>query len=132
MPADAIADTSVFIARENERSVGSLPERLAISVVTLGELQLGVLSATTSIRRRRADTLALAREADPIPITEATMNTWARLVHDCQVTGIHRTVKLTDALVAATAVEHSLPVATQDHDFDQMAMAHPDLEVISV
>jgi hypothetical protein len=38
-------DTSVFIAREVERPLGELPSRVAVSVVTIGELQLGLLSA---------------------------------------------------------------------------------------
>ena len=46
------------------------------------------------------------------------MVTWARLVADCQAASIHRAIKLTDALIAATAVEHGLPVVSQDGDFD--------------
>jgi predicted nucleic acid-binding protein len=60
------------------------------------------------------------------------IGTWARLVADCRAAGIHRTVKLTDALIAATAVEHGLPVVTQDLDFDQISAAHPALSVIRV
>ena len=123
----------MFIARETGRTLGDLPERSAVSVVTIGELQLGVLaSAGSEARTRRGDTLALARSADPIPITEAVMGTWARLVTDCRAADVHRTVKLTDALIAATAVEHGLPVVTQDGDFDQIAAAHPALSVIRV
>jgi predicted nucleic acid-binding protein len=128
-----LLDTSVFIARETGRSLGELPERVAVSVVTIGELQLGVLSATDdSTRARRADTLALARSADPIMISEAVMTAWARLVADCVAAGIHRTVKLTDALIAATAIEHGLPAVTQDDDFAQIARAHPALRVLAV
>lgn len=77
-------------------------------------------------------TLALARSADPIAIIEAVMNGWARLVVDCRAAGIQRAVKLTDALIAATAVEHGLPVVTQDDDYAQIARAHPALRVIAV
>jgi predicted nucleic acid-binding protein len=126
-------DTSVFIAREDGRPLGELPERVAVSVVTIGELELGVLSAGDDERRaRRAETLAIARAADPIPISEAVMGSWARLVADCKAQGIHRTVKLTDALIAATAVEHGLPVVTQDADYEQIAKAHPALRVVGV
>jgi predicted nucleic acid-binding protein len=128
-----LLDTSVFIAREVGRAIAKLPERVALSVITIGELQLGVLNAGDSATRsRRADTLALARAADPIPISEAVMVSWARLVADCRVAGVHRTVKLTDALIAATAIEHGLPVVTQDADFDQIARACPALTVIKV
>jgi predicted nucleic acid-binding protein len=128
-----LLDTSVFIARESGRAVANLPQRVALSVITIGELQLGVLNADDSLTRsRRADTLALARAADPIPVSEAVMVSWARLVADCRAAGVHRAVKLTDALIAATAIEHGLPVVTQDADFDQIARACPALSVIKV
>lgn len=132
-PDAGLLDTSVFIAREAQRPLGELPEHVAVSVITIGELQLGVLTAVEdSVRTRRADTLALARNADPIPISEAVMVAWARLVADCRAAGVQRTVKLTDALIAATAVEHGLPVVTQDDDYDQIARAHAALTVIKV
>jgi predicted nucleic acid-binding protein len=133
VPDAGLLDTSVFIAREVQRSLGELPERVAVSVITIGELQLGVLAAVDdSIRARRADTLALARNADPIPVSEPVTVAWARLIADCRAAGVHRTVKLTDALIAATAVEHGLPVVTQDDDYDQIALAHTALAVIKV
>ncbi|MGC1165600.1 MAG: PIN domain-containing protein [Solirubrobacterales bacterium] len=128
-----LLDTSVFIAREGERPLGALPARVAISVVTIGELQLGVLNAVDDdTRSRRADTLALARAADPIPVSEAVMVTWARLVADCRAAGIQRAIKLTDALIAATAIEHGLPIVTQDGDYPKIAKAHPALRVLNV
>lgn len=132
-PAAGLLDTSVFIARESGRPLGELPNQVAVSVVSIGELQLGVLAAADDISRaRRADTLALARAADPIPISEAVMTTWARLVADCRKAGIQRTVRLTDALIAATAVEHGLPIITQDEDYIRLAEAHPALSVVMV
>lgn len=132
-PPAGLLDTSVFIARESGRSLGELPGQVALSVVTIGELQLGVLSAVDpAVRARRADTLDLARSADPLPIDEAVMVAWARLVADCRAAGIHRTVKLSDSLIAACAVEHGLAVVTQDGDYDQMAGAHPPLAVYRV
>ncbi len=131
--SSGLLDTSIFIARETRRSLGELPDRVAVSVVTIGELQLGVLNASDDeTRARRADTLALARSADPIPISEAVMTSWARLVADCRAAGVHRMVKLTDALIAATAVEHGLPVVSQDGDFDRIAEIHPPLEVLRI
>ena len=132
-PTAGLLDTSVFIAQESGRALEELPERVAVSVVTIGELHLGVLNASDdAIRVRRADTLALARSADPIPISEAIMVTWARLVADCQAEGIHRTIKLTDALIAATAIEHGLSVVTQDGDYERIASAHSPLRVVNV
>lgn len=128
-----LLDTGIFIAREVARPLGQLPDRVAVSVISLGELELGVLAADDGeVRARRADALALARESDPIPLSESVMMAWAHLVNDCRRAGLHRTVRLTDALIAATAVAHGLPVVTQDADFDQMANAHHLLRVIKV
>lgn len=133
-PAPAgLLDTSVFIAREIERPLGELPTRVTVSVVTIGELELGVLSAHDGASRaRRGDTLALAKTADPILISESVMGAWARLVSDCRAAGIQRTVKLTDALIAATAIDLGLPVVTQDNDYDRIAKAHRPLKVLKV
>jgi len=132
-PSAGLLDTSIFIARETGRPLGELPERVAVSVITIGELQLGVLNAVDdTTRARRADTLALARDADPIAISEAIIVTWARLVADCRRAGIHATIRLTDALIAATAIEHGLPVVTQDEDYARIACAHTALQVVAV
>ncbi len=123
-----LLDTSVFIAREQSRPLGPLPDELAVSVVTIGELELGVLAAVDAEQRgRRADTLALARSADPIAITEAVMGAFARLTHDCRRAGARP--KILDALIAATAIDHGLAVITQDDDFATMARAHSPLVV---
>jgi len=132
-PSVGLLDTSVFIAREDGRPLGDLPDRVAVSVITIGELELGVIaSKDDDLRARRADTLALARAADPIPISEAVMGSWARLVADCRTSGLHRAVKLTDLLIAATAIEHGMPVITQDSDFERVATAHQGLRVVKV
>lgn len=128
-----LLDTSVFIAREDNRPLGPLPDKVAVSAVTIGELQLGLLNASDDdVRARRADTLALARASDPIQIGEAIMVSWARLVADCRSAGVHRAVKLMDSLIAATAVEHGLPVVTQDGDYEKIAKAHAPLRVVNV
>jgi predicted nucleic acid-binding protein len=126
-----LADTSIFIAQERDRPLGALPSEIAVSVVTLGELELGVLAAgDADVRARRADTLALARAADPLPVGEAVMSAFARLVHDCRPAGLRP--RVLDALIAATAIQHGLTLVTQDNDFSAIAAAHPQLAVLLV
>lgn len=82
MTERGLADTSVFIARESGRPVDltRLPDRLAVSVVTIGELRAGVLAATdTATRDRRLDTLSAALSFEPLPVDADVANTWARL-----------------------------------------------------
>ena len=67
MTKRGLADTSVFIAREARRriDVEAMPDRLAVSVVTVGELRAGVLAATDAATRdRRLDTLTAALSLD--------------------------------------------------------------------
>jgi predicted nucleic acid-binding protein len=131
--ATGLLDTSVFIAGESDRPLGELPDRVMVSVVTIGELELGVLcAADATSRARRGDTLALARTMEPVPIGEPAMAAWAHLVSDCRTAGIQRTVKITDAFIAASAVELGLPVVTPDDDYDRMARAHRRLRVLKV
>ena len=128
-----LADTSVFIARENGRPVGGLPDRISVSVVTVGELQLGVLLATDRrTRALRGATLDVARRSDPIPLTEAIMQSWAVIAQACTVSGVAKRIQTFDALIAATALEHGLPVITQDRDFDLIQSVEPRLDVIKV
>ena len=131
-PGAGLLDTSVFIDREAGRPLGELRDRVAVSAVTIG-VQLGVLAAADDeTRARRADTLSLARTADPLALGEAAMVAWAALVADCRAAGIHRAVRLTDSLIAATAIDRGLPVVTQDDDYDRIAIAHPRLRVVKV
>ncbi len=58
----AIADTSVFIARETGRVLGELPDEIGVSVITAAELELGVLRASDQqIRAQRLATFGSVR-----------------------------------------------------------------------
>jgi predicted nucleic acid-binding protein len=61
-------------------NVEALPEELAVSITTIGELRADVLAARTlKLRHRRLATLTAALELDPVPVDEAVANEWARL-----------------------------------------------------
>jgi predicted nucleic acid-binding protein len=75
-----LADTSVFIARDSRRSLdeAALPEELAISVITIGELRAGVLAAgELRSRERRLGTLTAALALDPLPVDDDVAEAWA-------------------------------------------------------
>lgn len=114
----AILDTSVFIAREQERPLGALPGQVAVSVVTLSELRHGVLAAAGHEQMaRRLSTLEAARQiAKPLVIDEAVGDELARL--RVALKAIGRAMKVMDAWIAATAMAHGAAVCTQDADFD--------------
>lgn len=113
-----LVDTSVLIAQEVGRrlDVERLPDVLAVSVISLGELRAGVLSATSSIdRTRRLDTLSRALSFDVLPIDADVAAAWAALRSGLREAGRHMPVN--DSWIAATAMAASLPVVTQDADY---------------
>lgn len=114
----ALLDTSVFIAREQARPLGELPDEVAVSVVTVSELRYGVLAADGHAQRAlRLSTLEAARRiGSPLPIDEAVGDELARL--RVALRAIGRTMKVMDAWIAATAMAHRAAVCTQDADFD--------------
>jgi predicted nucleic acid-binding protein len=114
-----LLDTSVFIAQESGRPLGTLPEASAISVITVAELRLGVLMADDpDVRAQRLRTLTtLEALFEPLPIDAAVAGTFAELVAEARREG--RRPKIMDTWIAATAVEHDLTVYTQD-DFSSI------------
>lgn len=116
-----LADTSVFIARERGRSldVETLPDELAVSIITIGELRAGVLaSSTVDVRDRRLGTLTAALRLDPVPVDEAVAAEWARLRVLLRDSG--QRMPVNDSWIAATALALGVPVVTQDDDFPEI------------
>lgn len=124
-----IADTSVFIARESGRALdeGNLPDELAISVVTVGELRAGVLAAAdVATRDRRLATLTEALTLEPMPIDQPIAEAWARLRVTLRDEG--KRMPVNDSWIAATAISLGVPVVTQDDDCIEV----PGLQIIRV
>ena len=124
-----LADTSVFIARESGRLLDStkLPDQLAVSIITIGELEAGVLIAgNVSSRARRLGTLTAARSLQPLPVDESVASAWAELRAVLRQQG--RRMPLNDSWIAATAMSLALAVVTQDDDYEGIA----GLDVIKV
>lgn len=115
-----LLDTSVFIGQEQERDLASLPDEAAISVMTLAELHVGVLLASgPKIRALRLRTLArVERTFDPLPVDDPVVRNFAEIVADARRKRRHP--RVVDALIAATAVAHGLPLYSQDRDFALM------------
>lgn len=118
MPVAAgLLDTSVLVASETGRPIGTLPARVATSVVTVAELRAGVLAAPdVTTRARRLATLDGIADLEALPIDEAAAHHWADLRAHLAARG--RRLNVNDLWIAATALAHDLPVVTQDADFD--------------
>lgn len=127
MTSRAIADTSIFIANESGRPLNTavLPDELAVSVITIGELRAGVLAAADlTTRDRRLRTLTAALELDPVPIDAAVAEHWAKLRVDLRDRNLRMGVN--ESWIAATALALGVAVLTQDDGFPEL----DDLPVI--
>jgi len=116
-----VLDTSVFVARESGRPlvVAQIPERVAVSVITLAELQLGVLAApSAAIRRRRLATYRDALQFDPIPIDTAVGDEWAELRSTLGAAG--KSLTSNDLWIAATARHLKVPIVTQNREMTKI------------
>lgn len=114
----AILDTSVFIAVEQQRALARpLPEQVGVSVITLAELELGVLMARDAdVRAIRLATLTRVRErAAGLAIDDRVSSGYARLAAAELSAG--RRPRVNDTWIAATALVHGAEVWTQDADF---------------
>ena len=114
-----LLDTSVWIAQESGRRLDSqaLPDRSAVCVVTMGELQAGVLAATdTATRARRLATVGAAGSVEPLAVTSEVARRWAELRVRLAEQG--RRAKINDLWIAAVAMANDMDVVTRDDDFD--------------
>lgn len=126
----AVLDTSVLIAREQARPLNRpLPDDVGVSVVSIAELEVGVLMARDAgTRGRRLRTLTEVRSlAGALPIDERTASAYARLA--ANVLGEGRKPRVHDTWIAATALVNDAEVWTQDADFSDFADAVPVVRV---
>jgi predicted nucleic acid-binding protein len=113
-----VLDTSVFIASETGRPLdeAAMPDEVATTVITLAELNAGVLAAgTADIRARRLATLDAVADMVALPVDEDAARECARLRVHLAETG--RRMGVNDLWIAAIAVARGLPIITQDDDF---------------
>jgi predicted nucleic acid-binding protein len=120
----AVLDTSVLIAREQARPLSrALPDDVAVSVVSIAELELGVLMARDAkTRGQRLRTLTEVRAlAGALPIDERTASAYAQLAAGVLAEG--RKPRVHDTWIAATALANDAEVWTQDAGFSDYAEA---------
>jgi predicted nucleic acid-binding protein len=115
----ALLDTSfvIALARGDDPPLEAPPELAAISVVTLCGLHHGVLVASDEQRPGRLATLVFAeRHFAALPVDSKVAPHYGRLIAEARR---RRGKKLStaDALIAATAAAHQLPLITRDRDF---------------
>jgi predicted nucleic acid-binding protein len=108
----AILDTSVLLADQ----VAPISGWLAISVITLAELNFGVLVARSAeVRAERLRRLSLLQQRfDALPVDEAVSVSYGRLAAAVVDAGRRPRGRVRDLLIAATAHAHGARLYTRN------------------
>ena len=111
-PERALLDTSVLIAGD----VTPIPGVLAISAISLAELQFGVLIAkTAAVRAERLRRLSiLQKHFDALPVDDAIAISYGRLAAAVVDAGRQPRRRAMDLLIAATAHAHGARLYTRN------------------
>jgi tRNA(fMet)-specific endonuclease VapC len=121
--ARGLLDTSAVILLPRVRE-SSLPEEPMISTITLAELSVGPLVATTDAERaaRQAHVQQAEADFDPLPFDAAAARAFAGVASALRSAGRTPKARAFDALIAAVAHAHELPLFTANpRDFDGIA-----------
>jgi tRNA(fMet)-specific endonuclease VapC len=112
-----VLDTSAVIDLA-DIDVAVLPEECLISAITLAELSVGALVATNARQRaaRQAHLQQAEADFDPIPFDASCARAFGRVADSLRRSGRKTQARAYDALIAATAVAHGLPVFTRNPD----------------
>ena len=130
-----VLDTSTVILLGRLIDTSTLPNEPMITAVTLAELSVGPLLA--SDERQRAERQAHLQQAEadfvPLPFDAAAARSFGQVAASLRRAGRKSSARAYDAMIAATALAHGLPVHTcNPSDFagidglTVVAVPHPD------
>lgn len=135
MSKPGILDTSTLLLLGRITPIDTLPEAALITAVTLAELSVGPLVATTDDDRvaRQAHLQAAEADFDPLPFDAAAARAFGGVAASLRRNGRKATARAYDAMIAATAIAADLPVYTcNPSDFrgidglELVEVPHPD------
>lgn len=128
-----ILDTSTVILLER-LEVEVLPTEPLITAVTLAELSVGPLVADDDAERaaRQARLQQAEADFDPLPFDADAARAFGRVAASLRNSGRKVRARAYDAMIAATALAHGLPLFTVNpadfegiDDLDLRRIAHP-------
>ena len=110
----SVLDTSILIAE----AVVPIEGDIAISIVSIAELQFGVLVAPDDERRahRLARLSAILRNFEPLPVDAAVAASYGELAAATNRAGRKATARSLDLMIAATAHAHGARLVTANVD----------------
>lgn len=109
-----ILDTSVVIQLSRLTDAAFLPAEPLITAITLAELSVGPLVASTDAERagRQAHLQQAEADFDPLPFDVQAARAFGRVAASLRGAGRKANARAYDAMIAATALAHDLPVYT--------------------
>jgi tRNA(fMet)-specific endonuclease VapC len=126
-----VLDTNTVIILPRLTDAALLPAEPLITAVTLAELSVGPLVASTDAERaaRQAHLQQAEADFDPLPFDAQAARAFGRVAASLRRSGRKLNARAYDAMIAATALANGLPVYTcNPNDFAGIE----DLEVVSV
>lgn len=130
-----LLDTSTLILLPRLRQPEALPDAPLISAVTLAELSVGPLVATTEEERgaRQAHLQQAEADFDPLPFDADAARAFGQVAASLRRVGRKPVARAFDAMIAAIAIANDLPLYTcNPADFagidglELVAIPHPD------
>ena len=130
-----LLDTSTLILLGHITDPSALPEVPLISAVTLAELSVGPLVATDDVQRaaRQAHLQQAESDFEPLAFDAAVARRFGQVAASLRRSGRKPVARTFDAMIAATALAHDLPVHTCNpsdfagiDDLTIVAVPHPD------
>ena len=129
--APGILDTSKLILLDRIHDPSSSPAEPLITTITLAELSVGPLVATTEAERaaRQAHLQQAESDFDPLPFDAAAARSFGQVAAALRRSGRKPAARAYDAMIAAVGIANDLPIHTcNPADFTGI----PGLVVVSV
>jgi predicted nucleic acid-binding protein len=113
-----VLDTSTVILLSRIADPAVLPAEPLITAVTLAELSVGPLVTDDEQERsaRQAHLQQAEADFDPLPFDAASARAFGRVAASLRHRGRKTAARAYDAMIAATALAHGLPVYTANPD----------------
>ncbi len=130
-----LLDTSTVMLLTRLTDPMVLPQEPLISTVTLAELSVGPLVAASEAEQatRQAHVQQAEADFDPLPFDVSAARAFGRVAASLRRAGRKPTARAFDAMIAAVAIAHDLPLYTCNAadfagigDLTVIALPHPD------
>ncbi len=115
-----LLDTSTVILLGRVDDPAQLPDDCVVSAISLAELSIGPLVAASDSERaaRQAHLQQAESDFEVVPFDAASARAFGAVAAGLRASGRKPATRAYDALIAATAIAHDLPLYTANpHDF---------------